>query len=127
MNLTLSAIADLVQGTLHGDGQLLITGAATLATAKPGEITLADSLKQARHLAASAATAVNVACFGSSTGEIQLATTGGTTPFSYNWSGGIVSQNRTAIPAWISLNELGLAWIHGQHRHSAVVTVPRFA
>ncbi len=60
MNLTLSAIAELVEGELHGDGQLLISGAATLATAKPGEITLADNIKQARHLAASAATAVLV-------------------------------------------------------------------
>ena len=43
MNLTLSAIASLVQGELHGDGDLTISGAATLATAKPGEITLADN------------------------------------------------------------------------------------
>lgn len=60
MNLTLSAIADLVQGALHGDGQLAVTGAATLVTAKPGEITLADNVKLARHLAASAASAVIV-------------------------------------------------------------------
>lgn len=60
MNLTLSAIATLVQGELHGDGDLPITGAATLATAKPGEITLADNVKLARQLAASAASAVIV-------------------------------------------------------------------
>lgn len=60
MNLTLSAIATLVQGELHGDGQQVVTGAATLATARPGEITLADNSKLARHLAASAASAVIV-------------------------------------------------------------------
>lgn len=60
MNLTLSAIASLVQGELHGDGDLTISGAATLATARPGEITLADNVKHARHLAASAASAVIV-------------------------------------------------------------------
>lgn len=60
MNLTLSAIASLVQGELHGDGDLPVTGAATLATAKPGEITLADNVKLARQLAASAASAVIV-------------------------------------------------------------------
>lgn len=60
MNLTLSDIAALVQGQLNGDGSLVMTGAATLATAKPGEITLADNVKQARNLAASAASAVIV-------------------------------------------------------------------
>src|SRR5687767_10971439 len=60
MNLTLSAIAALVQGDLHGDGDLPINGAATLATARPGEITLADNVKLTRHLAASAASAVIV-------------------------------------------------------------------
>jgi len=60
MNLTLSAIAALVHGELHGDGSLLMTGAATLATARPGEITLADNAKLARQLVASAASAVIV-------------------------------------------------------------------
>lgn len=60
MNLTLSDIASLVQGQLHGNGQLVVTGAATLATAKAGEITLADNAKLARHLVASAASAVIV-------------------------------------------------------------------
>ncbi|WP_425614771.1 UDP-3-O-(3-hydroxymyristoyl)glucosamine N-acyltransferase [Anatilimnocola sp. NA78] len=60
MNLTLSAIADLVQGTLHGDEEMLITGAATLVAARPGEITLADNPKLAKQLAASQAAAVIV-------------------------------------------------------------------
>lgn len=60
MNLTLAAIADLVQGELHGDDQLLIAGAATLVAARSNEISLADSARQARHLAHSAAAAVIV-------------------------------------------------------------------
>jgi UDP-3-O-[3-hydroxymyristoyl] glucosamine N-acyltransferase len=60
MNLTLSAIANLVQGTLHGDDQMVITGAGTLVAARPGEITLADSPKLAKQLAASQAAAVIV-------------------------------------------------------------------
>lgn len=60
MNLTLAAIADLVQGELHGDAQLLITGAATLSAARSNEISLADHVKQARNLANSAAAAVVV-------------------------------------------------------------------
>jgi UDP-3-O-[3-hydroxymyristoyl] glucosamine N-acyltransferase len=60
MNLTLAAIADLVQGDLHGDAQLVVSGAATLAAARPNEISLADHARQARHLAHSAAAAVIV-------------------------------------------------------------------
>ncbi len=41
----------------------------------------------------------NVACFGNSTGAISLTTSGGTGAYSYNWSGGITTQNRTNIPA----------------------------
>ncbi|MES2621158.1 MAG: choice-of-anchor L domain-containing protein, partial [Bacteroidota bacterium] len=41
----------------------------------------------------------NVACFSNSTGAISLTTTGGTGAYSYNWSGGITTQNRTNIPA----------------------------
>jgi UDP-3-O-[3-hydroxymyristoyl] glucosamine N-acyltransferase len=60
MNLTLSAIAALVQGELHGEAGLIITGAATLAAAQAGEITLADHAKHASELANCAAAAVVV-------------------------------------------------------------------
>jgi UDP-3-O-[3-hydroxymyristoyl] glucosamine N-acyltransferase len=60
MNLTLSAIASLVQGELHGEAGLVMTGAAPLAAAKSGEITLADSAKHAKQLGTSAASAVIV-------------------------------------------------------------------
>lgn len=60
MNLTLSALAALVDGELHGDGDLPISGAATLSTARPGEITLADNVKLTRQLAACPAAAVIV-------------------------------------------------------------------
>lgn len=60
MSLTLSEIARLVDGRLTGDGELLIHGAATLAVATAGEITLADNPKHAGHLARCAASAVVV-------------------------------------------------------------------
>ncbi len=58
MTLTLSELARLVGGELHGDGNLQIHGAATLACARAGEITLADNPKlepQLRSCSASAA------------------------------------------------------------------------
>ena len=39
----------------------------------------------------------NVLCNGGSTGSIQLTITGGTSPYNFNWGGGINTQNRTAL------------------------------
>ncbi|MFN8310592.1 MAG: choice-of-anchor L domain-containing protein, partial [Chitinophagales bacterium] len=41
----------------------------------------------------------DVTCFGSSNGSITLTVTGGNTPYSYNWGGGVTTQNRTALAA----------------------------
>lgn len=60
MSLTLSEIARLVDGRLTGDGDLTIHGAATIAVATAGQITLADNPKHANHLARCAASAVVV-------------------------------------------------------------------
>jgi UDP-3-O-[3-hydroxymyristoyl] glucosamine N-acyltransferase len=60
MNLTLSAIAALVQGELHGSADLQISGAATLSAAKPTEITLADNARHVKQLNSCVAAAVIV-------------------------------------------------------------------
>jgi len=60
MSLTLAQIASLVDGQLVGSGDLEITGAATLTTARPGEVTLCDSPKLVSHLARSHAAAAIV-------------------------------------------------------------------
>jgi UDP-3-O-[3-hydroxymyristoyl] glucosamine N-acyltransferase len=60
MVITLSEIACLVEGELHGDGATEITGADTLRDARPGEITFLEGAKLAGKLAASQATAVLV-------------------------------------------------------------------
>jgi Zn-dependent metalloprotease len=44
-------------------------------------------------------TNTNVSCFGGTTGAISLATSGGTTSYSYNWGGGITTPGRTNIGA----------------------------
>jgi hypothetical protein len=41
----------------------------------------------------------NVACFGGNTGAINLTPTGGTGPYTFNWSGGITTEDRTSLVA----------------------------
>lgn len=60
MGLALLEIARLIDGRLSGSSDLEITGAATIATARPGEITLADNPKLATQLSRSQAAAVLV-------------------------------------------------------------------
>ncbi|HUT12112.1 MAG TPA: UDP-3-O-(3-hydroxymyristoyl)glucosamine N-acyltransferase [Thermoguttaceae bacterium] len=58
MQATLTELAALVDGSLLGDGTLVVHGAATLRDAKPGEITLADGDERNRDLAGCRAAAV---------------------------------------------------------------------
>ena len=44
-------------------------------------------------------TITNVLCNGNNTGAIDLTPTGGTAPYTYNWGGGITTQNRTNLTA----------------------------
>ena len=60
--------------------------------------TASATLTQATALAI-AATPTNINCFGSSTGAINISVSGGTSPYTYNWDGGITSQNRTGLAA----------------------------
>ncbi|RYZ51288.1 MAG: hypothetical protein EOP49_12075, partial [Sphingobacteriales bacterium] len=41
----------------------------------------------------------NVSCFGGSNGAINLTPTGGTSPYTYNWGGGVTSEDRTGLTA----------------------------
>jgi UDP-3-O-[3-hydroxymyristoyl] glucosamine N-acyltransferase len=60
MSLSLADIARLVNGQLYGHGDLQVTGAATIACAREGEITLADNPKLEPQLARCQASAVIV-------------------------------------------------------------------
>ena len=44
-------------------------------------------------------TQTNVLCNGSATGAINISTTGGTAPYTYNWGAGITTKDRTGLTA----------------------------
>jgi hypothetical protein len=44
-------------------------------------------------------THVDVLCFGNSTGSIDISVSGGTSPYTYNWGGGVTTQDRTNLAA----------------------------
>jgi gliding motility-associated-like protein len=47
------------------------------------------------------ASATNVLCYGNNSGSITLTITGGISPFTYNWGGGITTQNRSGLVSGI--------------------------
>ncbi len=57
MQFTLEEITRRVNGELHGDPALVITGTATLSDARPGDLTFCDDPRRAAELAQSAAAA----------------------------------------------------------------------
>lgn len=82
----------LAAGTYH----LTVTDANSCTTTVSSVIT-----QPAAPLNVSISSISNVSCFGGSNGSINISAAGGTTPYSYNWGGGIVTQNRTGLSAGV--------------------------
>ncbi len=74
------------------------TFTVTVSDANSCTGTASATLTQPTVLSAST-TQTNVSCNGGNNGAINLTATGGTTPYTYNWGGGIVTQNRTSLTA----------------------------
>ncbi|GAA4463597.1 hypothetical protein GCM10023093_12430 [Nemorincola caseinilytica] len=74
------------------------TYSVTVTDNKGCTATWSGTIAQPDVLSASATT-VDASCFGGSTGSIDLIVGGGTSPYTYNWGGGITTQDRTGLSA----------------------------
>jgi hypothetical protein len=77
-------------------GLAIGTYTVTLTDSNGCTATSATTITQPAPLADSA-TAVNVTCFGDADGSVTAILTGGTSPFTYSWSGGGTNASKTGL------------------------------
>ena len=84
--------------TQNRSGLAADTYTVTVTDANSCTATTSATVTEPTTLTAST-TQTNNACFGASTGSITLTPSGGTSPYTFNWGGGITTQNRSALAA----------------------------
>lgn len=71
----------------------------TITDARGCTFTRSNTLTQPSAVLAGSSSITPVSCFGGSTGTINISTSGGTGPYTYQWSNGSSSQNLTGVTA----------------------------
>ncbi|SIO34556.1 beta strand repeat-containing protein, partial [Chryseobacterium scophthalmum] len=78
----------------------LSAGAYTVTVTDANACTITRTVTITQPTAISGTTVVtNIACNGGSTGAINLTPTGGAAPYTFNWGGGITTEDRTGLAA----------------------------
>lgn len=90
--LTFTATSEDLTAIPAGTYNVTITDAYSCTTTASVSITEPSALAIAK-------TIVNVGCYGLSTGSVDVTVTGGATTYSYNWGGGITTEDLTALSA----------------------------
>ena len=108
MNADGSNIVTLVTGlneptdvAIQADGKILVADYLNAAIKRYSEGTTSNRVAVAVDIddPAITSTQTNVLCNGSATGAINISTTGGTAPYTYNWNDGITTEDRTDLIA----------------------------
>ncbi|RYF76512.1 MAG: hypothetical protein EOO39_05490, partial [Cytophagaceae bacterium] len=91
-------------GNPIGDGTTSVTGltagAWTVTATDANGCSQVQSFTITQPSALNGSTVVtNIACFGSNTGAINLTPSGGTPPYTFNWGGGVITEDRTGLAA----------------------------
>jgi hypothetical protein len=96
---------DWAPGTPTGDGTASVTGltagtwTCTVTNNCGGVNTATFNITQPSAVVSGSTTVTNAACNGGTSGAIDLTPTGGTPGYTYNWGGGITTQDRTGLAA----------------------------
>ena len=78
----------------------LAAGTYTVTVTDANACTITRTVTITQPTAISGTTVVtNIACNGGSTGAINLTPTGGSAPYTFNWGGGITTEDRTGLSA----------------------------
>ena len=83
----------VISGQTAGVRTVTVTDANGCTSSKSISITQPASALSASNVV------TNISCFGGSNGAINLTPTGGTTAYSFNWGGGITTEDRTGLLA----------------------------
>ena len=87
--------------TTAQDPSNLIAGAytVTVTDANGCTATATVTITQPASALVATTTQVMIACFGGSTGSVNMTPTGGTAPYTYVWTGGSTAQSAIGVPA----------------------------
>lgn len=88
-------------GATTEDRTGLATGtySVTITDTNACSISVSATVTQATSTISTTTDITNVSCFGGSNGEIDLTPTGGILPYTFDWGGGINTEDRTGLPA----------------------------
>ena len=70
----------------------------TITDSKGCSATTAAAVTEPNQILSANTTTANINCFGAYTGTISLSVAGGTSPYTFNWGGGVTTQNRSNLP-----------------------------
>jgi hypothetical protein len=92
INWSNGATTEDITGLAVGNYSVVVTDAN-------GCVAMIDKTITEPEVLVSSATSTNALCFGCANGTANLTVSGGTTPYTYNWSNGAATQNVTGLTA----------------------------